>query len=346
MLRSKFYRTFLIVLLTLVVGLPACSENSSKRTIYFWQSEFNLDSADYASFHQLRIERVYIRYFDIDWSYPTRQAIPVAPVQFKEIPSSGFDWIPCVFITQRTFINLPPDELNNLANKTLLLIDKLSLEAGIQPKEIQMDCDWNESTRPSYFLFLDTIRSALKEKDIQLSATIRLHQVKYPEITGIPPVDRGMLMAYNLDPVGKLETQNAIFSHQTLRQYLHPETSYPLPLDLVLPVFSWGVLFRDGELIQLIPSLDEEQPELRKQAKQLENFLWQLQQDGFIAGIPVYKYDLIRLESVIPDTLVHAAKTINNTNLTFRTIGVYHYHQNLFNHFSIDELETVYQAFP
>lgn len=44
-------------------------------------------------------------------------------------------------------------------------------------KEIQIDCDWTASTQEAYFEFLHYLKEKAKDKQIQLSATIRLHQL-------------------------------------------------------------------------------------------------------------------------------------------------------------------------
>ena len=64
-------------------------------------------------------------------------------------------------------------------------------------KEIQIDCDWTASTQEAYFEFLHYLKEKAKDKQIQLSATIRLHQLSMTP----PPVDRGILMMYNTGDV-------------------------------------------------------------------------------------------------------------------------------------------------
>ena len=79
------------------------------------------------------------------------------------------------------------------------LLAKVSAAALGAWKEMQVDCDWTQGSRAAYFALLRALRDRLHAQGRRLSATIRLHQVKCSADTGVP-VDRGMLMAYNLLP--------------------------------------------------------------------------------------------------------------------------------------------------
>ncbi len=75
-----------------------------------------------------------------------------------------------------------------------------------------------------------------------LSATIRLHQVKYFETTGVPPVKSGMLMFYNTGDLENPSEENSILNIETAELYLSGLEDYPMQLDIVLPLFSWAVV--------------------------------------------------------------------------------------------------------
>jgi hypothetical protein len=84
-----------------------------------------------------------------------------------------------------------------------------------------------------------------------ISVTVRLHQYRERNENGVPPVPEGLLMCYNLSPVEDVDVRNAIFDLDLLKGYLKAEP-YPLPLDVALPVFSWGAAFRDGQFLGII----------------------------------------------------------------------------------------------
>lgn len=115
------------------------------------------------------------------------------------------------------------------------------------------DCDWTDHTRDAYFALLRALRETAH---VSLSATIRLHQIKYRERTGVPPVDRGMLMFYNMGTFSADPDARAIFDAGSAEKYLARVGEYPLPLDLALPIWSWTVHVRDGAVAGLMQSTD------------------------------------------------------------------------------------------
>ena len=109
-------------------------------------------------------------------------------------------------------------EIEKLADNILKKIHELNRKT---PVEVQFDCDWTQITKNNFFYFLSYFKKQLANRismttpdplrDLQtepvVSATIRLHQLKFPEKTGVPPVDKGMLMFYNTGNLRAWETQ-------------------------------------------------------------------------------------------------------------------------------------------
>ena len=92
------------------------------------------DEADKDIADNLNLATMYIRYFDISWSY-TRGGIPVGVLNadkydFDEA-SATFgtrNIMPTVFITNEVFKNIKEEELKELAYKTSLKIEQISAE--------------------------------------------------------------------------------------------------------------------------------------------------------------------------------------------------------------------------
>ncbi|MGG2305049.1 hypothetical protein ACE4Z6_26875, partial [Salmonella enterica] len=93
----------------------------------------------------------------------------------------------------------------------------------------QIDCDWTLGTKEKYFSLLKRIKERMA---LPLSCTIRLHQVKYQAKTGVPPVDRGMLMYYNMGHVEGATETNSIYDPANADKYVSYVKDYPLPLDV------------------------------------------------------------------------------------------------------------------
>jgi hypothetical protein len=88
------------------------------------------------------------------------------------------------------------------------------------------------------------------------SATIRLHQIKYRERTGVPPVARGMLMFYNMGALDAAAGGSSIFDAGRAAPYLARIPEYPLPLDAALPLFSWTRHLRGDRVVGLMQDTD------------------------------------------------------------------------------------------
>jgi hypothetical protein len=151
------------------------------------------------------------------------------------------------------FAGMTTEQVNDLFLKTLHLIDTISRTHHLSLKEVQVDCDWTESTKETYFNFLRHFVAT----GVPVSATIRLHQVKYKERTGIPPVKKGVLMYYNMGAIAA-ETTNSIYNQEIAKKYTSYLKDYPLVLDLALPIFSWGIQTRDKRVVGLLNKTSEE----------------------------------------------------------------------------------------
>src|SRR5207253_10476713 len=134
-------------------------------------------------------------------------------------------------------------------------VSRMAEEQGMAFQQLQLDCDWSDSSRRNYFHFVDLLSHRLKAERKIVSATIRLHQIKYAERTGIPPVSRGMLMFYNFGRIQADSDRSSIFNAEDAGRYSSYIAGYPLELDVVLPAFSWSVHSREGRVLGLLENL-------------------------------------------------------------------------------------------
>jgi hypothetical protein len=295
---------FCLILLTFFSW--SCKREKQKPTaFYFWKQTFQLSEAQTNLLKETNSTKLYIRFFDIKWNAKAQKTYPEAIIHFKNKVTS-YHITPVVFITNQTFEKLDQADTDSLAIKCNELIKDLASGQKLNYKTIQIDCDWTVGTKDKYFQFLHTLKVLSKKT---LEATIRLHQVKYPFKTGIPPVDRGVLMFYNM---GKLspnpEEPNSIYNLRIAEKYIGSLKSYLLPLDIALPLFSWSLQIRAKRIIQVYgkigkAELDNAQnfsPTTKKNVyKSLRNF--------FTAGIYVKAGDLFKLEETNTTLLEQAA---------------------------------------
>lgn len=315
-----------------------------QRAVYHWESAFSLKEDELAWMQGLGVKRIYLRLFDIDKPGGGEPA----PVGVLEVPGGPAnpeqEIVPAFFITNRTFEGLSPVQSDTLAAR---LVRKARLKLREQlgnpfVREWQFDCDWTESTQEAYFRFLEKTAAILSAENIQLSATIRLHQVKYFKRTGVPPVSRGMLMFYNMDDVSRPETANSILDLGVARGYYENFDAYPLPLDLALPLFRWGVVIREGRMVRIVNDLGSEA--LADTAR----FVFRdpshvgVRKSTYLDGYYLYRGDEIRLEAVAADDLAKAAKDLSK--VMARPPGWVSFYQlspAMTKRYSHEELETI-----
>lgn len=270
--------------------------NKAERTItfahYWWNSRYNPDTNQLAYLSDSAT--LFLHVFDLDAS-PDAQPKPMAEVR-NYYHKQGTRLIPVVYITQRSLKRMLPADDRKLAKNILNYTEQIlgtqrNLWAGFQ-----IDCDWTESTQNRYFQFLKTLKTEMK--GLQLSATIRMHQIKFREKTGVPPIDRGVLMLYNAGKIEKLQRKNSIFEPSDIQPYLNRLGEYPIPLDYALPAFAWGLVYRMGKLVEILPETDADSVRASSYFRRVDTDLFACNQSGFYHGFYFLKGDRMKFEAV------------------------------------------------
>ena len=314
---------------------------------YFWKTRYALSGADSGTLQSTGARKVYLRFCDVDWSDAEEKILPRAPLKFSQAPDTTRAFVPVVFITAQTLAHLPDSSgIENLARNIVHFISRMCANAALLPREVQMDCDWTTTRRETYFALLRALKRQSFLKGKTLSATIRLHQVKYVAKSGVPPADRGMLMCYNMGNTRKPGMHNSILDADGAEDYLKNVGAYPLPLDVALPLFRWCVLFRDGKLVGILRDVS---PEEAAKVPSLENEkgpLYRCQSDTSWHGYLLRRGDVVRAE-IVETQVIHriarfAARRIRNRDLT---VALYHLDPVTCSKYSPDELESFFEAF-
>ena len=294
----------------------------AKLAFYHWVSKIDL-SEHSETLQSKGFERMYVHMFDVVVA-EDGQPVPVAAVHGDSIPNN-FEIVPTVFIQNNVFLNLNDSHSDTLAN---LIFNKINRQLAQlhykQPiEEFQIDCDWTEKTRDAYFQFL---RSYNKLFSGQLSVTIRLYPYKYRSKMGVPPVDRGMLMYYNMGDLGKVDEQNSILNNHLGKQYLNTSV-YPLPLDVALPVFNWNVLFRQNSFSGLIKSVKPREWSNLKFVEKTAYNRYKVLSDTVFRDV-YYRYgDVIRVESIKSEDLSEAINYLKPLLDKSNYLTIYHINQ-------------------
>jgi hypothetical protein len=277
--------------------LAGCQRRApATRAFYYWRTTFTLSPVERAALDRHRVQRLYLRLFDVVWDKTA--ATPVGRIEFNQPVPANLDVVPVVYLANSVFEKEPKAE--DLAGRVWSLATGMADNGGFRFRQMQVDCDWSDRTREAFFAFCRTLRQLAHGARVGLSATIRLHQIKYPQRTGVPPVDRGMLMFYNVGQLTAEPARTTIFNAEDADRYVSFVEDYRLPLDAALAVFSWGIHSRDGEIVGLInkttaATLDGV-PALRREGEQR----YRAAAPSLLHGTYLQEGDTVVLETMTP----------------------------------------------
>ena len=258
---------FLFSLLIAVLMLTGCQQQSpmpQQNSVYYWRTEWHLDSVERNFLKQYDIQKVYCRYFDVVMR--NDEPMPNATISFAEPVDPSLSIVPTVYITE----DCMHSEHKGLAKKIVERIIQMNETNDVkQVKEIQIDCDYTGRSMKTYYQFLEDVRKIADQHDMQLSTTIRLHQLSME----VPPADYGVLMLYNTGNPQKYAERNPILDIRDVMPYISKLDDYALPLATAYPVFLWqrtiyGVhvdhWVEADEILKVKDAVEEKRPELRR----------------------------------------------------------------------------------
>jgi hypothetical protein len=298
---------FLTIIFAVALFTACVKKPVARGAFYYWKSMFSLSAQQKAILKKSGGNSLYVRFFDVKWNEKQEKAFPEAIVNFDQ-GINGLTITPVIFITNKTFENIAAGAVDSLSLHCDQLISRIAGKAHITYSTIQVDCDWTLGTRDKYFAFLRNLKRVGHHR---LEATIRLHQVKYKEQTGIPPVDRGILMFYNMGALNANPQQgNSIYNEADAQRYVTYVSQYPLALDVALPLFSWSIGVRNGAVTAIYANLGD------RQLSDTSSFefigqLYRCKKSMFLNGIYIKENDTFKLEATSFNTLKIAAKQLS-----------------------------------
>lgn len=315
-------RFFPILLLFL---LFSCSK-SEKPVIsfYYWKTVFKFSQIEKEVLEDNNVQKLYVRYFDIGLHPESKIPIPISPVRFDENPKD-YQIVPVVFIQNKVMLQ-PNLNVDDLAQKTLDFIEQINSKNKIISPEIQIDCDWTLDSKSNYLEFVKSFKKLWKKK---LSATIRLHQVKYFKKTKIPNVDSGVLMYYNMGSIAP-DSLNSIYDQKVAKRYLESLKKYPLHLDLAFPVYSWGVHIRDNKVTGLRSKINIKELGQNSNFEKVSRIFFRAKHSNYNNGVFYEENDLLKIEEIKTEDLKEMAEDLQE-NLVDKPNEIIFYDLDEFN---------------
>ncbi len=289
-----------VLLIIAVVLIGACRHKRPDISFYYWKTGFGLKAAERRAMAYNNVRHLYVRYFDV--VNEDGGPVPVGVLSVDSFPHD-ISITPVVFIKNEVF----RQAADSLPEKVMQLVGLISSHAGISPRAIQFDCDWTDATRERYFRFLRRFKAIFPQ---EISATIRLHQVKYRMRTGIPPVAYGVLMYYNMGTIGG--TRSSVYDCQTAARYLPYLKTYPLRLDLALPVFGWSIQMRNGGVVELLNEVGQHDFEGDTSFRRVRENHFYVRHSLFKGGYYLREGDVVKCEFIDEATLRGMAAELRN----------------------------------
>ena len=335
------YTSLYIAITGCLMLLCSCrNENSHHVNFYYWKANVQVGSVERDYYNQLDCQRLYVRLFDID--IENGKAIPMGKVKpfHANETFAGFnqiEFVPVVFITNRTFVQYADkDNIKILASQVLSLISEASKYNNIDEyKEIKIDCDWTKSTKDAYFDFLKALGEI---SNLDITCTLRLHQVRDKASTGVPPVRKGYLMCYATSDPDEGMDRNSILDIGLLKGYTKNINDYPLPFDVALPLYSWGIIKNHLGQIKLMNGLttDDLQPPAFRQTGDNS---FEVTEDCFLQGMYINSGFTIKIEEITPELLTEAKVYLNEKVKSDYDIVYFHLSKGFLNRFLISDLK-------
>jgi len=273
-------------------------------SFFYWKTIFRLSPKEKNTLSENEVQKLYIRYFDIDLNSKTQEPFPRSPIRFED-KTSGYEIVPVIYIKNNVMLKKNLD-ITDLARKTNRFIEQINSKNKISIQEIQIDCDWTLNSKDNYLNFINEFK---KVSNKRLTATIRLHQIKYFKKTKIPNVDHGVLMYYN---VGKIapDSLNSIYDRTIATNYLSSLKNYPLSINVALPIYSWFIHIRDGKIIGLITKIDVATLKKSNSFILIKNNWFKVRKSNYKKGIYYKENDLLKPETITNGDLLEMANDL------------------------------------
>lgn len=284
--------------------MTSCNRSNKGVSFYYWRTTFKLSGEEQKVLSSNKSDTLFVRYFEIAFNANDTAPHPVATIQFTDSIRQAV--APVVFIWNSVFEKLDAEKIPALADSVHKLVSAIDMRNGIHINQIQFDCDWTEKTKEKYFSFL---RLYKQSDTMRVSATIRLHQVKFKSITGVPPVDYGVLMYYNMGNINA-GTLNSVYDKHVADKYNAYVKLYPLPMDVALPIFAWGQQVRNNKVIALLNKMNNSHFENDVNFKRIQTDRYAVVNACFKGGYYFQKGDVVKIERISEKELKQMAGDI------------------------------------
>ena len=296
----------LLYLFSLLLLFSCNKKEEPVISFYYWKTNYQLTAMEQEAIKENNVQKIYIRYFDIDLDIKTKEAFPRTPIHFIQKPTIK-NIVPVVYIKNEVML-ASSIVIDSLAQKTFNFIQTINDSNQLSCNEIQIDCDWTLKSSENYLAFIESFKRISHKK---ISATIRLHQVKYYKKTKVPNVDFGVLMYYNMGTIG-LKSLNSIYDRTIAKPYISSLKKYPLPLNVALPLYAWGIHSRDNRILGLRSKLTIDDLKSDINFTAIDEKTFKVVQSNYRKGVFYKKEDTVKIEAISASDLKEMATDLTD----------------------------------
>ena len=379
----KNYKSFFLIL-PITFSFACSSPSAKQRTLTeqnsfcYWETQYN---ADTGLINTTGTNHFYLRYFDVDWDDVSQEAKPMASVYSYDAISVKFT--PSVFFTNKVFQKSTKQQLKQLSERVKKRVDERTAYLGRESfykddfyqnfkyknydsteyakvdsakkvyvkkfmskvTDVLIDCDWTDKTRDNFFYFVECLKKDFADKEI--TVTLRLWQYKRNKPEDIPPVERCLLMCYNMQALNDYRVENSIASLGELKKYVSGK-KYPLKLDVALPIFNWAILFRNERFMGILGNVNKQDYDNNFiEYESLGNGRYCSLTDKVIGNFFIRKGDIIRIEDVGKEELHQMAEYLKSEIPfdKYSRITFFSWNNLFINNYGTDEIKNIRAIF-
>ncbi len=316
------------------------SFSSDLYAVHYWNTTWNDSMLGSELAHTFR--RVYLHVFDVDIQPGLSEPVPSFIIDtIKSVDK--IEYIPIAYLTLDALEYYRSNKNEaKLATRMTTLISHISRKNHCRFDKFVLDFDWNVSNQDSYFTLLDTLSSLLNKQGIELSITLRLHQLRLADGMEAPPIDTLLLMCYNMNAPRPIATQNSIFNTSDFQSYAQYISSYPRNLEIVLPVFSQWIWFRNHEAKGLLRGASEYQFENNPKYRKMGSGMYEVTEDFTRGTLKLIKGDRIKHEKISKKDLISMVDILGNQDLDSPKVSLFDLQSLVERHEMQDVIEELF----
>ncbi|MEM6345967.1 MAG: hypothetical protein AAF927_18885 [Bacteroidota bacterium] len=337
------FRNCLLCSITFLL-LWGCGPNTVKTVFYQWETRPDWSNSTQAYLDTLATEQLFLRFFDIEWDDSRKRIVPIGSLRAALGEWEGKEVVPVVYLSENVLSHLNEARIADLAELSIDRIRRIA-EPLDQINEIQIDSDWSAETQANYFAFIEQMQTLLGETGPQVSVCVYPHHVLQRDSMGIPPVARARLMLMEIDDPVAIEASGTLFG-ANIREAVSEADDYGVPLDVGLPIGSWGVVLRNEEAVSILRHLPLNVLEDRDRFEVVNAYFYRVLTDTYLDGTFLFENDMIRLEALSPDQLRESVKPLAPyLSQDSMSVGFFHLEVNTSAEYPPKEIERLVELF-